>query len=124
MGTEIKIILDLSDEVQTFVIQQDINLYEELQREIPSLRFELQPDSDAQPGSRDVTTIILATATLVSTLTPIIIRILNQFTPPNRSGHWEVEEVETRRPDGTVIIHRKRIRSSEEQRPWSALPYP
>jgi hypothetical protein len=124
MANEVTVILDLSDEVQIFLEQQRIDLYEELQREEPSLRFEIQPDPDAPAGSRDVTTVILAISTLVGSLTPLLIRILNQFTPPNRSGHWEIEEVETRHPDGTVVVHRKRVRSSEEQRPWTALPSP
>src|SRR5436309_2342268 len=122
MANEVTVILDLSDEVQTFLEHQDIDLYEELQREEPSLRFEIQPDPDAPAGSRDVTTVILAISTLVGSLTPLILGILNQFTPPNRSGQWEVEEVETRHPDGKVVLHRKRVRSSEEQRPWTALP--
>lgn len=122
MANEVTVILDLSDEVQTFLEQQHIELYEELQREEPSLRFKIQPDPDAPAGSRDVTTVILAISTLVGSLTPLIIRVLNQFTPPNRSENWVVEEVETRHPDGSVIVHRKRVRSSEEQRPWTPLP--
>src|SRR5436309_2636699 len=102
MANEVEVILDLSEEVQTLLEQQRIDLYEELQREEPSLRFEIQPDPSAPPGSRDATTIILAISTLVGSLTPLIIRILNQFTPPNRSRHWEGEEVEERRPDGTI----------------------
>lgn len=124
MVNEVTIILDLSDEVQSFLEQQNIDLYEELQREEPSLRIKIQPDPDAPKGSRDATTIILAISTLAGSLTPLIIRILNQFTPPNRSGHWEVEEIETRHPDGTIVVQRKRIRSSEEQRPWTTLPNP
>lgn len=124
MTQEVRIILDLSDEVQTFLEQQQINLYEELQQEMPSLRFAIEADPDAPQGSRDLTTVILAIATLASSLTPLIIRILNQYTPANRTTHWEVEETETRQPDGSVIIQRKRIRSSNEQRPWTALPSP
>lgn len=123
MTQQIKIILDMSDEVQTFLEQQQINLYEELQQEQPSLQLQIEPDPEAPEGSRDITTVILAFATLTSSLTPLIIRILNQYTPPNHSVHWEVEETETRHPDGTVIIQRKRIRSRDEQRPWAALPY-
>jgi hypothetical protein len=124
MAQEVKIILDLSDEVQTFLEQQQINLYEELQQEIPSLRLAFEPDPDAPEGKRDPTTVILAVATLVSSVTPLIIRILNQYTPANRTAHWEVEETETRQPDGTVIIQRRRVSSSDEQRPWTTLPSP
>ncbi len=88
MAQEVKIILDLSDEVHTFLEQQQINLYEEL----------------------------------LSSVTPLIIRILNQYTPANRTAHWEVEETETRQPDGTVIIQRRRISSRDEQRPWASRP--
>jgi hypothetical protein len=121
---KIKIILDLSDEVQAFLEQQQIDLYEELQREMPSLRLAFEPDPDAVEGRRDPTTVILAVATLVSSLTPLIIRILNQYTPANRTTHWEVEETETHRPDGTVIIQRRRISSRDEQRPWASLAPP
>lgn len=124
MGQEIKIILDLSDEVQTFLEQQQINLYEELQQEMPSLQLRVEPDPDTVEGGRDLTTVILAVATLVSSLTPLIIRILNQYTPPNRTSTWEVEETETRQLDGTVTIQRKRICSHDEQRPWTPLPSP
>jgi len=122
MAQEVKIILDLSHEVQTLLEQQQINLYEELQQEMPSLRLTFEPDPDAPVGTRDPTTVILAVATLVSSVTPLIIRILNQYTPANRTAHWEVEETETHQPDGTVIIQRRRVSSSDEQRPWASLP--
>ena len=124
MAQEVRIILDLSDEVQTFLEQQQINLYEELQQEMPSLRLAFEPDRDAPEGRRDPTTVILAVAKLVSSVTPLLIRILNQYTPANRTTHWEVEETETRQPDGTVIIQRRRISSRDEQRPWASLPPP
>src|SRR5258708_24260473 len=124
MAQEVKIILDLSDEVQTFLEQQQINLYKELQQEMPLLRLAFEPDPDAPEGRRDPTTVILAVATLVSSLTPLIVRILNQYTPANRTAHWEVEETETHQPDGTVIIQRRRVSSRDEQRPWAVLPPP
>ena len=122
MAQEVKIILDLSDETQTFLEQQDVNIYEELQQGLPSLRLRHEADPDALQGSRDLITVILATSTLVSALTPLIIRILNQYTPPNQSTHWEVDETETHNPDGTVIIQRKRVRTRDEQRPWITPP--
>ena len=122
MAQEVKIILDLSKEVQVFLEQQQVNLYKELQQEMPSLQLRVESDPDAPEGSRDLTTVILAVATLVTSLSPLILRILNQYTPPNRTGHWEVEETETRQSDGTVIIQRRHICSSDEQRPWTSLP--
>ncbi len=125
MAQDIKVFLDLSDEAQAFLEQQHINLYEELQEALPSLRLCVEPDPDALPNSRgDLTTVILAVATLASSLTPLIIRILNQYTPPDRSIHWNVEETETRHPDGTIVVQRKRIGTRDEQRPWTALPSP
>ncbi|GCE14542.1 hypothetical protein [Tengunoibacter tsumagoiensis] len=111
-----KVIFEFSDEVHQFLEDQDIDFYQELQRELPGLHVVVQRDPEAQRGSKDVTTIILAVATLVSSLTPVVLRILNQFTPPNRSESWQIEEIETRQPDGTTIIHRKRIRSTQENR--------
>ncbi len=125
MADEVMVILDLSEDAQILLEQQDINVYEELQREMPALRLETRPDPDASAGSKgDPITVILAVSTLIGSLTPLIIRILNRFTPPNRSQQWVVEETETRRPDGTTTIHRKRVRSNDEQRPWASLPYP
>jgi hypothetical protein len=117
MPDEVKVILDLSEDVQTLLEQQEINLYQELQREVPSLRLEVQQDPGSPAGSRDMTTVILAGATLVSALSPIILRILNQITPSHRSEIWEVEEIETRQPDGTITLHRKRVHSHHEHRP-------
>jgi len=125
MEQETRIILDLSDEVQTFLEQQHMNLYEELQQAIPSLRFRVEADPDAPSGSRgDLATVILASASLVNALSPLIIRLLNQHAPSNQSNHWEVEETETRPPDGAVIIQRKRVRRRDEERPWITPPPP
>ncbi len=107
MAQEVKIILDLSDEVHTFLEQQQINLYEDLQREMPSLRLTLEPDPDTPEGRRDPTTVIL-----------------NHYTPANHTMHWQVEETETRHPDGTITIQRRRVSSRDEQRPWASLPAP
>ena len=39
MSEEVKIILELSDEVQSLLDEQGINLYQELEQEFPSIRF-------------------------------------------------------------------------------------
>jgi hypothetical protein len=118
MPEEEKVILDLSPEVRTLLEEQGVDLYEEIQQELPSARLEMQSDPEAPKGSRDVVTVIAVTATLVSALTPIILRILNMITPPDRAQTWTVEEIETRHPDGSITIHRKRVLSSNEQRPY------
>ena len=76
MPEEEKVILDLSPEVQTLLEEQEVDLYEEIQRELPSARLEMQSDPEASQGSKDVVTVIAVTATLVSALTPIILRVL------------------------------------------------
>jgi hypothetical protein len=125
MASEERIILDLSDDVQTLLEQQQVNLYEELQRELPALRTEMKPDPNAPTSSRgDPITIILAVSTLVSSLTPLIIHLLNQFTPPNRTVRWQVDEQQSRQADGPPTTHRLFVYSSDEQRPWASLPYP
>ncbi len=124
MSEEVSVILDLSPEVRALLEQQGMDLYEEIQRELPSARLEVRSDPQARQGSRDVVTVIAVTATLVSALTPIILRILNLITPPDRAQTWVVEESETRHPDGSTIIHRKRVLSSSEQRPYQQAEQP
>src|SRR6266567_162135 len=118
MSEEAIVILDLSPEVRTLLEQQGVDLYEEIQRELPSARLEVQSDPQAPQGSRDVVTVIAVTATLVSALTPIILRILNMITPPDSDQTWTIEETETRHPNGSTTIHRKRVHSKHEQRPY------
>ena len=118
MVDEVKVILDLSDEVQTLLEQQDVDLYQELQQAVPSLRIVREHDPASPEGSRDVVQILQALPAVIGTLTPIILALLKQITPPNRAKTWVIEETETRRPDGTVMIQRKQVRESNEQRPW------
>lgn len=124
MENEILVILDFSPGILDLLERQSVNVYEELQQEMPELRIERMPDPEAPTGTKDIATVILALASLTGALTPLIIRILNQCTPPNRSSHVDVEELETRYPDGRTTIQRKRIRFHDEQRPWTSLPYP
>ncbi len=116
MSKEVKVILELSDDVQTLLEEQGIDLYQELQQELPSIHLQKQSDPEASSGSKDLATVILATASLVTALTPVIIRILNQITPAHRAQSWIVEERETRHLDGTTTIQRKRVLSSNESR--------
>jgi hypothetical protein len=118
MADEVNVILDLSDEVQTLLEQQDIDLYQELQQALPSLRIVRGHDPASSEGSRDIVQILQVLPGVIGALTPLILAILKQITPPNRAKQWVIEETETRRPDGTVIIQRKQVRASDEQRPW------
>jgi hypothetical protein len=116
MSDEVTVILDLSHDAQTLLDQQEVDLYQELQRKLSSIRLSRQTDPEAPPGSRDIVTVISVTTGLVGALTPVILRILNMITPPNRAQTWVVEETETLHPDGSRTIHRKRVLSSNEQR--------
>ncbi|WP_201390166.1 hypothetical protein [Ktedonobacter sp. SOSP1-85] len=120
MSSEIMVILDLSYEAQMLLDQQGVDLYQELRQEVPSIRLMHVADPEASPGSRDIVTVISVTTGLVGALTPIILRILQMITPPNRSQTWIVEETETVLPDGSRTIQRKRILSKQEQH----LPQP
>ncbi|HLG61321.1 MAG TPA: hypothetical protein VKY19_05275 [Ktedonosporobacter sp.] len=123
MSDEVKVILDLSPAVQELLYRQEVDLYQELRRSFPSIRVTKGPDPQARPGSKDVAVdIILATATLISSLTPVIIRILDQITPPNRFTTWVIEETETRDTDGKTVMQRKYVRSSNERHILSGPP--
>jgi hypothetical protein len=124
MPEEVKVILDLSPEAQTLLEEQGVDLYAEIQLELPSARLEMQSDPEASEGRKDIVTVIAVAATLVSSLTPIILRILNMITPPDRAQTWVEEEQETRHPDGTVTKVRKRFLSKSEQRPYQQTDLP
>lgn len=112
MTDTVKVILDLSDDVQEFLDQQQVDVYREIQQELPSIKLEVMSDPDAPTGSKDLIIVIVATAALISTLTPIVIRILNQFKPD--STDLVLDEKETHHPDGSVTIHRTRVYSKRE----------
>ncbi len=122
MADEVNVILHLSEEVQTLLEQQDVDLYLELQQALPSLRIVYGSDPTSPSGRRDMVQFLQVLPGVIGALTPIILAILRQITPPNRAKTWVIEEIETRRPDGTVIIQRKQVRASDEQRPWISSP--
>jgi hypothetical protein len=117
MSEDVYVILNLSQAVQTLLEEQGVNLYEEIQRQLPSVRLTMQSDPGALQGSRDIVTVIAVTSTLISTLTPIILRILNMISPPDRSQTYLIEETITQQPDGGTTVVRKRVLSQKEQRP-------
>ena len=122
MSDEVKVVLVLSEEAQLLLEQQGVNIYQELQHEIPSLRLINEADPTAAKGSRDIVPVLYGVAAVITSLTPVILAILKQITPPNSSKTWSVEDITTHHPDGTVTHQRKQIRSSDEQRPWTSLP--
>ncbi len=123
MTEDVHIILDLSPAVQALLEEQDIDLYAEIQRQMPSARLSTQSDPNAPTGSRgDVVTIIAVTTSLVSALTPIILRILNMIAPPDRAQTYHIEETITHNTDGSTTTVRKRVLSQSEQHPALRLP--
>lgn len=122
MADTVKVILDLSDDVQAFLERQHIDLYREIQQEFPAAELEVISDPNAPAGSRDLITILVVTTALVSALTPVIIRILNQFKPD--SIDLEIKETETRSPDGSITFHRTYVYTKREYHQQAQLQQP
>lgn len=120
MLEEQSVILQISDEVQALLDDQGVDLYRELQQKIPSLRVTMggDPEASSEVTRGDIVPILYASAAVITALAPIIKNILDRITPPNRANEYIVEEIETRHPDGTVVIQRKGVRSKKEERPW------
>lgn len=114
MSDVVMVILDLSDEVRAFLERQDVDLYQELRHELPSIKLSVQPDPAAPAGSRDIVTVISLAASLVAAFSPVLVHILERHSPHDSSKVWVIEEVETRRPDGTVTIYRKPVLSNNK----------
>ena len=112
MADTVKVILDLSDDLQEFLERQNVDLYREIQQELPALQLEVISDPNAPAGSRDLITVIVVTTALISALTPVIIRILNQFKPD--STDLVVDETETHHPDGGITFHRTYVYTKRE----------
>jgi hypothetical protein len=123
MTSEEKIILDLSNNVQNFLEEQQIDLYEELQQEVPDLHVQIEADPEAPSGTRDLVQVLYGTAAVIVSLSPIIIHIINRFTPPNRTVSYKTDITETQNPDGSITTHRIHVYSEDEQRPWTLAPY-
>lgn len=120
MEENIQVIVELSDAAQELLDRQGVDLFHILQQELPSLRLRYAPDPIAPQGSRDIVPVLYGAAAVITAITPILLAILKQFTPPNRTKTWVIDETETRHPDGTVVTQRKHIRSTDEHRPGSS----
>lgn len=123
MAEETKVILNLSDKVQQLLEEQQIDLYEELQQEIPAIRFKREIDSNAAEGTKDLALVLYGVALVIGSLSPIIIHVINRSTPPNRTVSWKTEIHETKNPDGSSTIQHIYVYSEDEQRPWTTAPY-
>ncbi len=122
MSDQVKIILDLSPEVQKLLEQQDTDIYQELRNNIPSIRITKEPDPQPLVGAKGgLVTVLWLSINAAIVVRPVILRILNLITPPNRTESWQIEETETRSPDGTTTIQRKRVFSSKEERIFDKL---
>jgi hypothetical protein len=120
MTSTTNVVLDLSPEVQELVDWQQIDLYREIQEEFPSVRLEAISDPAAPSGSKDIVTVIVVTTGLIMALTPLVIRILNQYKPD--TTEIMQEETESRHPDGTVTIHRIHVYTKREYNQQMQLP--
>jgi len=122
MADTVKVILDLSGDVQEFLERQNVDLYREIQQEFPALQLEVISDPNVPAGSRDLITIIVVTTALISALTPVIIRVLNQFKPD--STDLVIDETETRHPDGSTTFHRTYVYTKREYNQQAQLQQP
>jgi len=62
-----KIILDLSDNVRSFIEEQQIDLYGELQQEVSDIRVQIEADPEVPSGTRDLVQVLYGTAAVIST---------------------------------------------------------
>jgi hypothetical protein len=112
MTGTVNVILDLSAEVKELVEQQRIDLYREIQEELPVVRLGTMSEPAAPSGSKDIVTVIVVTTGLIAALTPLVVRILNHYKPD--TTEIVHEETESHHPDGTVTIHRIHIYTKRE----------
>lgn len=119
MTNTVNVLLDFSDEVQEIIEQQQIDIFREIQEELPSVQLKAMSDPSAPSGSRDIVTVIIATATLVTALTPLVIRILNQYKPDTTEIRHD--ETETHYPDGRITIRRVHIYTKREHNKQAQL---
>jgi hypothetical protein len=122
MADTVKVILDISDEVQEFLKRKHIDLYAEIQEELPSSKREVMSDPTAPAGSKDLITIIVVATAFISVLSPIIIRTFNQFKPD--TTEVKIEETETHHPDGSFTIHRIKVYQQQEYNKQAQLQPP
>lgn len=120
MSSTTNVVLDLSAEVQELVERQQLDLYREIQEEIPSVRLEAMSDPVAPSGSKDIITIIVVATGLITALTPLVVRILNQYKPD--TTEIMQEETEDHHPDGTVTIRRIYLYTKREYNQQMQIP--
>lgn len=105
MQNQIPVLLNLSEEIEVILHQQRINLYQIIQEELPEAHLSVMSDPQAHRGEKDlITVIIVTTPSIILAISPIIIRILNQFKPD--TTEIRIEEIETHHPHGGTTIHR------------------
>jgi hypothetical protein len=98
-------LLNLSEEIQEILQQQQIDLYQVIQEELPETQISVISDPLALHGEKSLTTAILASVpAIIYSIAPIVIRVLNQFKPD--TTEIRTEETETHHADGSFTIHR------------------
>ena len=120
MTSTVNVILDFSPGTQELIERHRLDIYRAIQEELPTIRLGTMSDPAAPSGSKDLATIIIVTSGLITALTPLVIRILNQFKPD--TTEFVQEEIETHHPDDTVTIHRIRIYTKREYNQGRQLP--
>lgn len=123
MQNQIAVILNPSEEIKEILQQQRIDIYQIIQEELPEVHLSVTSDPQAHHGEKDLITIIsVATPSIILAITPIIIRILNQFKPD--TTEIRTEEIETHHPDGSTTIHRISVSLQRQYNQQAKMPSP
>jgi hypothetical protein len=104
MQNQVAVLLNLSEEIEEILQQQRIDLYQVIQEELPEVHLSVISDPQAHRGEKDLITVIITTIpAIILAISPIVMRILNQFKPD--TTEIRTEEIETHHDEG-ITIHR------------------
>jgi len=121
MQSQTKVFLDFSEEVEEIFQQQHIDIYQAIEEELPEVHLSALSDPQAQRGEKDLITVIIVTSpAIILAITPIVIRVLNQFRPD--TTEVRTEEIETHQ-DGSTI-HRISISLQRQHNQQAKIPSP
>jgi hypothetical protein len=105
MQNQVAVLLNLSEEFEEILQKQRLDLYRVIQEELPEVHLSVISDPQSHRGEKDLITVIITTTpAIILAISPIVIRILNQFKPD--TTELLTEEIETHQPDGGITIHR------------------
>jgi hypothetical protein len=123
MQNQVAVLLNLSEEVKELLQRQRIDLYRVIEEELPEVQLSVLSDPQASQGEKDLITVIVITSpAIILAITPLVIRILNQFKPD--TTEVRTEEIETRHEDGSTTIHRISVSLQQRYNQQAQIPSP